>query len=629
MSNNPLNKDEFYLENFLKSDLYKDLEKIPKPKILKPKIPNSSLPKPNKFKFGNKSRETWQRSFEEIKKIIFYYKLEKTLGKKLKYLIAPPCKINFDLNLNLKQISKSNFETICTELQTITNFDYIKHMITDYSITPKNCEFEYNKPPSKFKFGNDGKITIINLNGSDPTIKQEINNLTPFKFYKLEKINGIPNLISYIFPTGMENMNTSNLHIIKKLEEYYGYNLESKQILANTLFKEQLKSGSINDITVIKNINNDLFISKDSDMINYNLNIQRIMSCYTHHWDEPLNGSLSDPENYYNTIPEPVLQAKSPESLKAPLGCYLTYPRWENNPRSCKILKDVNPINTKEELQNQVDNLNIKYTFIFATKCALTGSISQNLLQNITNFDNYNNDIQVFFRPSASDTVINAIKNSNYPPAIFGIFNKLYKGSKKNYNWEQDPNNSGVHIYQVNQYISTTVGSHLTVKQCFWQDYEIGITPENPGYIFRYNLAPGIPYISFDNNKWISQYDTAEVEVLLMRGCYLSTKDPIGKLCRKKNTISNDYWYYRIVDINIMWPYVKQYINNIEKITIKPKYEQSEESSKIQHTTKIEIEKDFEKNIENEDLQNSLIQLFTAIEEEESKINNVKATNLN
>ncbi len=42
MSNNPLNKDEFYLENFLKSDLYKDLEKIPKP---------------NNFKFGNKQRK--------------------------------------------------------------------------------------------------------------------------------------------------------------------------------------------------------------------------------------------------------------------------------------------------------------------------------------------------------------------------------------------------------------------------------------------------------------------------------------------------------------------------------------------------------------------------------------------
>ena len=156
------------------------------------------------------------------------------------------------------------------------------------------------------------------------------------------------------------------------------------------------------------------------------------------------------------------------------------------------------------------------------------------------------------------------------------------------------------------------------------------MTPENPGYIFRYNLVPGIPYISFDNNKWISQYDTAEVEILLMRGCYLSTKDPIGKLCRKKNTILDNYWYYRIVDINIMWPYVKQYINNIENITIKPEYEQNEESSKIQDTTKkIRIENDFEKNIDNEDLQNSLINLFTAIEKEESKLNNVKATKLN
>jgi hypothetical protein len=583
MSDNPLNKDKFYLENFLKSDLYEDLEKIPKPKI----------PKPNNFKFGNKSREKWQQALKKI--------------KKTKQLEAP-CKINLDLNLNLKEIEPVYFKTICTELQEITNFDYIKHMITDYSITPENCKFE---------FGNDP--TIIILNGSDPTIKKEINNLTPFKFYKLKKINGIPNLISYIFPTGMENMNTSNLHIIKKLEEYYGYDLKSKQILANTLFKEQLKSGSINDITVKKNINNDLFISKDSDMINYNLNIQRIVSCYTYNWDGPLNGSLGDP-NYYNTINPPV----------KPYGDYLTYPQWENDPQSCKIEKDIEPINTKEELERQVDNLNKEYTFIFATKCALTGSISQNLLQNITNFDNYNNDIQVFFRPSASDTVINAIKNSNYPPAIFGIFNKLYKGSKKNYNWKQDLDNSDVHIFQVNKYISTTVGSHLTVKQCFWQDHEIGMTPEKPGYIFRYNLAPGIPYISFDNNKWISQYDTAEVEILLMRGCYLSTKDPIGKLCRKKNTILNNYWYYRIVDINIMWPYVKQYINNIENITIKPIYEQkSKESSKIQDTT-IEIENDFEKNIENEDLQNSLIKLFTAIEEEEeSKLHNVKATKLN
>ncbi len=204
------------------------------------------------------------------------------------------------------------------------------------------------------------------------------------------------------------------------------------------------------------------------------------------------------------------------------------------------------------------------------TKCALTGNISS-LISLPQYSDFYKNDIQVFFKPPFDDDAYNrAVINSRYPLANYGIFKTLHKGSKYNYNWQRtsDPNNP--FIFQVNKYISTTIADHTDVQKGFYTNAitGIGMSQENPGYIFRYHLAPGIPYLTFDDYRWNSYFKLDELEVLLMRGCWISTNNPNGEI--KNITKSDVTYYYRLVDVNIMWPYVNEYIQNIETISVRP-----------------------------------------------------------
>ena len=167
------------------------------------------------------------------------------------------------------------------------------------------------------------------------------------------------------------------------------------------------------------------------------------------------------------------------------------------------------------------------------TKCALTGNISSLINLQPQDFEPYKNDIQVFFKPPFDDAYNRAVSNSRYPLANNGIFKTLHKGSKFNYNWQRtsDPNNP--FIYQVNKYISTTIADHTNVQTAFYTDGVIGMSETNPGYVFRYHLAPGIPYLTFDDYRWNSYYKLHELEVLLMRGCWISTKNPYGVINRK------------------------------------------------------------------------------------------------
>jgi len=535
-------KDKFYLENFLESKLSKELNKIPKP---------------NQDKSSLKDKI--------------------------------PSKYNLYLNLNLKKVEPNHFIKTCIKLREITNFDYLQFMTENNKrrkLIKKFINSLRNKKLQKFKFGNDedvsmdgdvsmdidstgNEIKFMYSSGDSPprvhTINPPINTVI---FYKLKKINGIPNLISCIFPLAMMDDNTEAYNLIFK--QYYSYNnAQSIDEPTNILFENKLASSGVNNGTVLPNINNDLFISKHSDMLYISEIDKRKIFCYTYRWDEQLNGSLGDP-NYYNTIAPPV----------KPYGDYLTYPRWANDPQSCKINKDLNPINNKEELERQVNDINKIYEFIFMTKCALTGNISKNLLMHDDTLDideeylidDYNDDIQVFFRPPMISTqkFNRAVNKSQYPLAKFGIFKTLHKGSKYNYNWTptSDPNN--LFIYQVNKYISTTIADHTNVQTGFYTDDVIGMSPENPGYVFRYHLAPGIPYLTFDDYRWNSKFELSELEVLLMRGCWISTNDPNGEI--KNITKSDVRYYYKLVDVNIMWPYVESYIENLYTIAVKPAY---------------------------------------------------------
>lgn len=130
------------------------------------------------------------------------------------------------------------------------------------------------------------------------------------------------------------------------------------------------------------------------------------------------------------------------------------------------------------------------------------------------------------------------------PLGPFNAFNTiLYRGQKTKLNFgSQHPDDTfrQPHAYLFQNYLSTHCGRFEDTKPDFWR--AVDNSRANPGYIYELHLSPGIPYIAYDG--WPFETDFFdEHEILLDRGCIISTLDPDGQEVQ----MPNGGWVRRII----------------------------------------------------------------------------------
>ncbi len=113
------------------------------------------------------------------------------------------------------------------------------------------------------------------------------------------------------------------------------------------------------------------------------------------------------------------------------------------------------------------------------------------------------------------------------PLGPFNAFNTVvYRGQKTNFNFQPvGPGGGGTHQYLVLNYMSVHCGHRDQTG--FWRRQNN--SADNPGYVYEIHMAPGIPFIAYDREPFRSSFPH-EREILLARGCLITTDNPNGVL---------------------------------------------------------------------------------------------------
>ena len=499
-----------------------------------------------------------------------------------------PGRENNFLNLILPSIPNEKLDEVYAEMQKITGRDHKKFM-TDFSNfpTPRSSK-RYREPTSSSTSSNITKKTSRQKGGLSHrnTIKKkggtivqkydgtfystgistetDINFLLKLQNKKLPGdtivvfvsdldtskvrysiISKLPQAIKYDYiidniGKDLPNFDNTRNNPYNKL---YKYNFNDELIeykndqgfkekvlfenskMNNIYFKNEIEQTKINyfkeENVQIHNrypLINNVFISYSNNDIVY-------FKCYTEKWYKPINSYLWD-DNYFNTL----------NLYQPPYGNYLLTD-LNTNPTNCTT--NQSDITTQDELQKQLDNIIKIYDNIFLYKAPVTDIYTPGIIGPRIAINDYRPGSVAFVKPS---------NNKIY-------YDILSRGQTYNFGWQNDGN--GMHTYIIKNYLSTTITDWQDAGVSFTSNEAgVGDTKENPGYVFIIQVDIGIPYISFDNNPFQSYFNLQELEVLLCRGCCMTTDNPNGDGIIRQTNYGK---YVKIINVRLTWPNIPIY----------------------------------------------------------------------
>lgn len=241
------------------------------------------------------------------------------------------------------------------------------------------------------------------------------------------------------------------------------------------------------------------------EYINPNSTTIDIMRCYTLNWDVHLN------KYCYLTQTAYLEGISNGRIVPAPWGVHLNGPRIK-----CRQTgTDYIDVGDNDRLIREIRIKLAQMDFIFTVQGNRTLYLTEEL-------------------PAGALSCFGSESAQSFDPPLgpFNAFNTiLYRGQKTKLNFgSQHPDDTFrprlPHAYLFQNYLSTHCGKFEDTKPVFWRTDDN--SRANPGYIYELHLSPGIPYIAYDGWPFETGFYN-ENEILLDRGCIISTPDPDGE----------------------------------------------------------------------------------------------------